>query len=148
MPIYESRVLLPGPQERVFEFLTRPANLQQISPPEVQMVFVEAPDVISLGSRLVFQIQVYGQVQKFEHEIVEFEAPNRIREQAVTTPMKSWIQDYILEPGEDGLIVLVNRIEFEPPGGLLGFILTSERIVANLEEGKAFREEALQKALQ
>jgi ligand-binding SRPBCC domain-containing protein len=87
-------------------------------------------------------------VQQYEHEIDEFEAPHRFREQAIKTPMKSWRQDYILEPGENGLVVLLNRIEFEPPGGLLGFILTPERIIANLEEGKSYREEALQKALQ
>jgi ligand-binding SRPBCC domain-containing protein len=147
MPVYESRIPLPGPVDRVFDFITRPANLQLISPPEVQMAFLEAPEVIRLGSRLVFQVQVYGQVQRFEHEIVEFEAPTRFREKAVSTPMKSWIQDYVLEPAEDGLIVLVNRIEFEPPGGLLGFILTPERILANLEEGYAHRKEALQRAL-
>lgn len=148
MPVYESRVPLPGPAERVFDFLSRPANLQRISPPDVQMAFVEAPEVIELGSRLIFKIHVYGQVQQFEHEIVEFERPVRFREKAVSTPMKSWIQDYILEPDEDGLVVLVNRIEFEPPGGLLGFILTPDRIIANLEEGHPFRADALLKALQ
>lgn len=147
MPVYESRIPLPGPGARVFDFITRPANLQLISPPDVQMAFVDAPEVIQLGSRLIFKIQVYGQVQQFEHEIVEFESPHRFREKAIATPMKLWIQDYILEPGENGLIVLVNRIEFEPPGGLLGFILTTERILANLEEGYLHRRDALQKAL-
>ena len=148
MAVYENRILLPGPSERVFDFLTRPENMQKISPPEIQMALIEAPDVLSLGSRLVFKIQVYGQVQEFEHEIIEFDRPNRFRERAVSTPMKSWVQDYILEPGENGLITLFSRVEFEPPGGFLGYILTPERILANLEEGHAHREEALQKALQ
>jgi ligand-binding SRPBCC domain-containing protein len=148
MQVYESRIALPGPAERVFDFLTRPANLQRISPPEVQMAFIEAPEVISLGSKLVFKIQVYGQVQQFEHEIVEFDRPHKFREKAVVTPMKSWIQDYILERGENGGVVLFNRIEFEPPGGLLGFILTPQLIIANLDEGHPYRQEALLKALQ
>lgn len=147
MPVYESRIPLTGPVERVFDFISRPANLQRISPPEVQMAFVNAPEVITLGSKLVFKIHVYGQVQQFEHEIVEFESPFRFREKAISTPMKSWIQDYILEPGEEGLVVLRNRIEFEPPGGLLGFILTSDTILQNLEDSHAHRREALQKAL-
>ena len=147
MPLYESRIPLSGPVERVFEFLTRPVNLQKISPPEVQLSYVQAPEVISLGSKLVFKIHVYGQVQQFEHEIIEFEQPFRFRERAVVTPMKSWIQDYILEPGENGAVTLLNRIEFEPPGGLLGFILTEDRILANLEDGHHHRKTALQKAL-
>ena len=48
---------------------------------------------------------------------IEFDRPNRFREKALVTPMKSWVQDYILEPGENGLVVLHTRIEFEPPGG-------------------------------
>jgi ligand-binding SRPBCC domain-containing protein len=148
MQVYESRIVLPGPAERVFDFLIRPANMQQISPPEVQMAFIEAPEVISLGSKLVFKIQVYGQVQQFEHEIVEFDRPNKFREKAVVTPMKSWIQDYILEPGDSGSVVLYNRIEFEPPGGVLGFIVTPQLIMTNLEEGHPYRQEALLKALQ
>lgn len=147
MPIFESRVPLSGPMERVFDFIIRPANMQLISPPEVQMAFIEAPEVIELGSRLVFKIHVFGQVQQFEHEIVEFQSPLRFREMAVATPMKTWIQDYILEPDDQGQVVLLNRVEFEPPGGLLGYILTPERILANLEEGFAHRREALQKAL-
>ena len=55
MPVYESRIPLPGPGERLFDFITRPANMQLISPPEVQMAFVNAPEVIQLGSRLVFK---------------------------------------------------------------------------------------------
>lgn len=148
MPVYESQMSLPGTVEIVFDFLSRPANLQRISPPSVQMAFVDPPEVITLGSRLVFKIQVFGQVQQFEHEVVEFDRPNRIREKAIATPMKSWIQDHILEPGESGLVVLHSRIEFEPPGGMLGYILTPDRIIANLQEGHEHRKEALQKALQ
>ncbi len=148
MPVFESRISLPGPSERVFDFLTRPVNLQKISPPEIQMALVQAPEVLSLGSRLQFKIHVYGQVQEFEHEIIEFDRPTRFREKAISTPMKSWIQDYIVEPGAGGLVVLLSRVEFEPPGGFLGYILTPERILANLEESHAHREAALQKALQ
>lgn len=147
MPNYESRMSLPGTAESVFEFLTRPANLQRISPPEVQMAFVEAPEVISLGSKLIFKIHVYGQVQQFEHEIVEFDQPNRFREKAIVTPMKSWTQDYILEPGDHGEVVLCNHIEFEPPGGLLGFILTPEVIIENLKDQYEHRRKALRAAL-
>jgi len=147
MPVYESRIALPGSAQRVFDFLIRPANLQLISPPDVQMAFIEAPEVISLGSKLVFKIQVYGQVQQFEHKIVEFDTPHKFREEAIVTPMKSWIQDYILETGDGSEVVLLNRITFEPPGGLLGFILTSDRIMENLKDGHDYRRDALQKAL-
>ena len=55
MPVFESRISLPGPSERVFDFLTRPANLQKISPPEIQMALVQAPEVHTPGRRLPFK---------------------------------------------------------------------------------------------
>jgi ligand-binding SRPBCC domain-containing protein len=147
MPSYESRMSLPGSAESVFDFLIRPANLARISPPEVQMAIVEAPEVLSLGSRLVFKIHVYGQVQQFEHEIVEFSPPRLLREKAIVTPMKSWSQEYTLEPGDHGEVILCNRIEFEPPGGLLGFIVTPDLIISNLKDQHEHRHKALRDAL-
>lgn len=148
MPVYETQIPLSSTAERLFDFLSRPANLAQLSPPAVQLTFVDPPEVISLGSEIVFKIQVFGQVQQFVHEIVAFERPNLIRENAIATPMKSWTQEYQIEPADGGLVTLTTRIEFEPPGGMLGFILTPDRIIANLKENHEHRRDALQKALQ
>ena len=147
MPVYESQVPLRGPSERIFDFLTRPANMKLISPPEVQMSIVEAPEVLSLGSKIVFKVVVYGHVQQFEHEIIDFESPTRFREKAIVTPMKSWQQEYSLQPSDNDEVILCTRIEFEPPGGMLGFILTEDRILETLKDNHQYRREALQKAL-
>lgn len=148
MPVYETQIPLSATAERVFDFLSRPANLAQLSPPAVQLTFVDAPEVISLGTELVFKIQVFGQVQQFVHEIVAYDRPHLIRENAIATPMKSWTQEYVIQPGDNGHATLTTRIEFEPPGGMLGFLLTPDRIIANLKENHEHRRDALQKALQ
>lgn len=49
-------------------------------------------------------------------------------------PLGSWIHDYLLEPAEHG-VTLVNKIAFAPPGGMLGMILTEQRLRDQLEEG-------------
>jgi ligand-binding SRPBCC domain-containing protein len=60
-------------------------------------------------------------------------------------PLQLWLNDYIVEPADDGGAILVNRIEFEPPPGLLGLIATSSRIIDALEDGFDFRAKALKK---
>ncbi|MEK6260045.1 MAG: SRPBCC family protein [Planctomycetota bacterium] len=145
MPLFESRAPLNATSEQIFEFILQPANLQAIAPPETQFVFVNPPKVIELGSRLTCKVQAYGMVQQLSYEIVELIAPHRFRELMVEGPLRLWIHDYIVEPNPTGGVSLVNRIEFEPPGGLMGFIVTADKILEALEDGFHHRRKALQK---
>jgi ligand-binding SRPBCC domain-containing protein len=119
MPVFESRTPLNATSEQVFEYILQPANLQAIAPPETQFVFVNPPQVIVLGSRLTCKVQAYGMVQQLSYEIVE--------------------------PNPEGGVSLINRIEFEPPGGLIGFIVTADKILDALEDGFHHRRKVLQK---
>ena len=51
MPIFEAETLVTGPPDKVFDFLVRPANLLQVSPPELHLRLVEGPERLSLGAR-------------------------------------------------------------------------------------------------
>lgn len=145
MPMFESRTPLKATQEQVFEFILRPANLQAIAPPETQFVFVQPPEVIELGSRLTCKVQAYGVVQQLSYEIVELVPPHQFREEMVEGPLRLWLHDYIVEPNAAGGVTLINRIEFEPPGGLMGLIVTPNKILEALEDGFHHRGQQLQK---
>ena len=145
MPQLESRTTLNASPEQVFNYILRPLNLQAIAPPETQLVYVQPPLVIELGSRLVCKVQAYGMVQQMSYEIVELVSPLRYREKMVEGPLRLWLNDYIVEPSSDGGVTLINRIEFEPPAGLLGLIATARRISEALEDGFDHRAKALQK---
>lgn len=148
MPVFECRTEVSVTPERLFDFITRVSNMQAVSPPEVDMVIVEAPEVIALGSKLVFKVQAFGVAQQLIHEIVEFERPRSFREKMTKGPLSAWIHDYTVEPVGAQHAALINRIEFEPPGGMLGMLLTADRILSRLEDGYAHRSEALKKALE
>ena len=49
MPYFESVTLLSHPAARVFDFLSVPANLIEVTPPELNMRLVEAPERLYLG---------------------------------------------------------------------------------------------------
>ena len=146
MPIFECRTDLQTSPEQLFEFLVRPENLQKIAPPQMQFVFVEPPEFIRLGCRLTCKAQAYGMIQQLTYEIVEFNSPKQFREKMVDGPLKQWLHDYIVEPhSAPDAVTLVNRIDFEPPGGLLGFVVTADKILEALEDGFDHRREELQK---
>ena len=146
MPVFESRTELNASVDQVFNFIVRPANLQAIAPPDMQFVFVQPPEIIALGSRLTCKAQAYGMIQQLTYEIVDWKSPHQFREKMVEGPLPHWLHDYIIEPhANSDLVTLVNRIEFEPPGGLMGFIVTAEKILDALEDGFDYRRKALQK---
>jgi ligand-binding SRPBCC domain-containing protein len=145
MPQFESRTSLNTTPESLFEYILRPANLQKIAPPETQFVFVEPPELIELGSRLTCKVQAYGIVQQLTYEIVELVSPHRFREKMVDGPLRLWLHDYIVEPNPGGGVTLVNRIEFEPPGGLMGFVVTADKILDALDDGFYHRGNELKK---
>lgn len=148
MPVFECRTEVGVSPKTLFEFITNVANMKAIAPSDVDMTIIEAPDELALGSKIVFQVQAFGVKQQLVHEVVEFQSPERFREKMVKGPMTAWTHDYIVEPHGTTGAALTNRIEFEPPGGMLGMLLTADRILGHLEEDYARRSEALKKALQ
>lgn len=148
MPVFECRTELKVSPETLFDFVTRVSNMQAVAPSEVNMTIVEAPEILSLGSKLIFKIQAYGVSQQLIHEIVSFDRPTGFREKMIKGPLSAWTHDYIIDPNGSNQCVLLNRIEFEPPSGMLGMLLTADRIMNQLEDGYAHRSEALKKALE
>ncbi|MGE5191025.1 MAG: SRPBCC family protein [Deltaproteobacteria bacterium] len=147
MPIFETSVALECPRERAFEFLLRPANVALISPPELGLSFINAPEVVELGSRIEFKIQGYGQVQTMVHEITGLVHPQRITETQIRGLFAKWVHEHAFETNEQGQVIVIDRIDFKPPAGLLGLLVTADKILDQLEEGFAHRHTRLQKLL-
>ena len=43
------------------------------------------------------------------------------------------MHQHLLEEGPAGHVVSIDRIDFEPPGGLIGFLVTKRKIIDQLE---------------
>jgi len=144
---FKSSVTVDCPPEEVFDFLLRPDNIVRISPPEMGLNFTKAPEVLELGSILEFSVLAHGQVQRLAHEITHFESPVRFVEKQVEGPFKHWVHEHIFAVDEQGSVTVTDRIEFKPPGGLIGLLVTENKILESLDDGFAHRHEQLQKLL-
>ncbi|GIX03862.1 MAG: hypothetical protein KatS3mg113_0868 [Planctomycetaceae bacterium] len=142
MAVFESHTpLMCSPQE-LFDFLILPKNLEELSEDD-QLVLISAPEKLSLGASLVFEIRGFGLVKRVEHAITRFDPPRGFREEMVSGPLQHWQHDYILEPLEPRGVTLINRIEFTPPSGFLGLILNEKRLLDHLADVHAQRQQAL-----
>ena len=148
MAEFEASVTISAAAETVFDFLLRPANLERISPPDMAIRFLDAPERIEHGHLLEFDFDGFGMVQRIVHEIITLEPPLLFTERQVTGPLKRWVHEHRVEPVASGEVLVVDRIEFEPPGGLLGMMLTESRIVSTLREGFEHRHRELRRLLE
>jgi ligand-binding SRPBCC domain-containing protein len=147
MAQFETRITLPQSRESVFEFLIRTENLLQMIPPDAGMRVVSIPNVLQCGSRLEFQMTAFGQSLKIVHEITELAAPGRLVEEQIQGLFKRWVHEHLVEEDPAGHVVAVDRIDFEPPAGVLGFLVTKRKIIEQLEGLFAHRHQQMRKVL-
>jgi len=147
MALFEDELILNCHIDEVFDFLIRPANVIRVSDPSTGLRFVDPPEVIGLGTRLHLELMGMGQVQKGEHEIVAFTPPQLIVEEQRKGVMKKWRHEHIFE-AQGRSTRLVDRIEFEPPGGIVGFLLTENKIMGLLEDSFFYRQKQLKRFLE
>ena len=147
MPQFETSLTLPRPPEDLFDFLARPANIVKISPQGIGLTFLSAPEIVEAGSRIEFKVQGWGQVQQMIHEIIAFDRPHQFIEKQVKGPFKHWIHEHHFATNADGHTVVTDQIEFEPPGGLIGLLITKTKILDHLEDAFYHRHAQLRKLL-
>jgi ligand-binding SRPBCC domain-containing protein len=71
-------------------------------------------------------------------EVVVLEEGQRIVEEQRQGPFRAWRHERRFTALSAGETEVSERIDYEPPGGLLGLVLTAARIEADLE--RAYRE--------
>ncbi len=147
MESFETSITLPVSVQAAFDFLIQPVNIKRISPPDVGLFFVKAPERLSLSAQMEFKVQAFGLARDVVHEITTFDEPDSFTEQQVSGPLGSWSHHHLFENLDDRSVRITDRIEFEPPGGIVGLVITADRILENLEEGFEFRYEQLEKLL-
>ncbi len=128
-------------------FLGQTANLSQISNPDLELEVVSAPPEVTLGERIEFRITAYGFKQRATHEYITV-AEDTIIELQVDGPLRAWRHAQRIEINGDGECRLIDEIDFEPPGGMLGFLLTEARIRESIQEGMEHRYSVLQELIE
>lgn len=145
MANFEISVQLASPVSAVFDFFLNPHNRPLVSPPGAGMVIIQSPNPLVVGGVLEFKVQGMGMVQALAHEIVELQPNVMMFERQVKGPLKSFSHRHRFVSDGDSRMTLIDEIEFEPPGGILGLLATEEKLLDNFEDGFYFRNEELAK---
>ena len=147
MPHFEMVENLPAPLSRVFDFFSRPANLVTISPPELHFQLLSGPEQLHLGARVSLQGRRWGLSQRLVSEVTIWEPENRFVDEQREGPFKKWIHTHQFEALPDGGTRVTDRIDYEPPGGMLGFVVTVKAVERDLKWIFEYRREKLMELL-
>jgi ligand-binding SRPBCC domain-containing protein len=134
------------PVAEVFDFFAQPANLVRVSPPELHMRLVEGPERLALGSRITLKGRRWGIPHRVVSEVTAFEPGVRFVDEQRRGPFARWVHSHRFEAVPEGTLVH-DQIEFEPPGGVLGLLITARRIESELAAIFAYREKKLRELL-
>lgn len=147
MPVFTHATDVNCPAAKAWDFLIHPANLVQVTPPELGMQLVEGPSVLAQGARIVLLGRRWGVSQRIVSEVTAWEEGSSFRDEQREGPFKKWAHTHRVEPAGTGTR-LYDEINFEPPGGMLGFLVTGARVLRELETVFAYREKKIKELLE
>jgi ligand-binding SRPBCC domain-containing protein len=146
MPVFEAATTIARPLPEVFEFFLRPANLPRVSPPELHLQLVEGPERLAVGARVTLVGRRWGVPQRVTSEVTVLEENVCFQDEQREGPFKKFVHAHHFAEVPGGTRV-ADRIEFEPPGGLLGLLVTAAFIERDLRWIFAYRGQKLEELL-
>lgn len=132
---FEASVILPGARDKAFEYLRRPANLLKMFPSKAtDNLSMKVPEVMNVGELIEFQVKAMGSQFQFVHEVTQVAPSERIVLQQIQGPFKAWVQEQHFADSECGNTLLTSIVRFDPPGGMLGFVVTRKLVMSQLKQ--------------
>src|SRR4051794_29937538 len=123
MPLFDASLVLTREPAVVFDWFTRPALMIRTAPPELSLRLVEAPERLFLGAKVVLAGRRWGVPHRATTEVTACQPPALLVERQLQGPFRRWVATHHFGPVDGGTQVQA-RVEFEPPGGLLGLTVT------------------------
>jgi ligand-binding SRPBCC domain-containing protein len=142
--VFKSEVIVNELPEKVLKFFLNPHNLVEISLPKLQLTMLDAPDEVQIGTEVQFQVTHFGQDLPATHEVISI-SEDCITERQIKGVMKEFEQERRFAAADGGGCRVTSTINFTGPGGLIGAIMTEDRIKSSLNDAFEFQNEALQK---
>jgi ligand-binding SRPBCC domain-containing protein len=142
MPHYTATSTVACPLPDLFAFFSKPKNLLHLAPPDLNLELISGPEIMHVGARLVWKGRRWGISQQIIQEVAIFEQEKRIELDQKQGPFARWRHAHHFT-ADNISTVIVEKIDFEPPGGMLGFLVTANTIRKDLDKLTAYREKRL-----
>lgn len=149
MAVYQlyEEMELPASPEQVWDFISSPENLKEITPDYMGFVIStpNLPKKIYPGLMISYKVSpLLGIKMNWLTEITQVKEPYYFVDEQRAGPYALWHHEHRLSPTDRG-VLMIDLVTYRPPGGPLGDLARRLFIRKQLEGIFRYREEALGK---
>lgn len=119
MSVYERSFKVNAPLSEVAAFHDDPVSLIAITPPPVRVTIQRFDRPVRAGSRVIFRLSVGLFGVTWDGTIAEYVDQRYFRDVQNKGPFGAWSHTHAFVAEADGTRV-IDRVEYEPPLGLIG----------------------------
>lgn len=129
--ILEREQTIDRPREEVFDFFADAANLERITPPQLNFhIVTPQPIRIEKGTLIDYKLKLRGLPMKWRTEISVWDPPYEFVDRQISGPYTQWIHRHTFtEIGENKTLIgdeVKYRLPLAPLGDLAHFIVRRE----------------------
>ena len=135
--------VLNKPAEEVFSFFADAANLELITPPELEFrIITPLPIKMGKGTLIDYRIRLNGIPFNWKTEITEWEPPYRFVDTQLKGPYRVWIHEHTFTTSGIGTIMR-DVVSYLPPGRIFEPVISSLFVRKKLERIFDYRQEKI-----
>lgn len=144
MYILERKQFVDVSQEVAWKFLQHPANLNVITPPDLNFkIITDVPEVMYSGLIVEYRVSIpFAGTHTWVTEIKHIREGISFVDEQRLGPYRFWYHYHEIEPRENG-VLLTDRVHYEPPFGPLGKLVHWLYIKKTLKRIFDYREQQL-----
>lgn len=118
--VFESRQTVTAPLDEVFDFFSRPENLERITPPSLGFEILTPPPIaMREGALIDYALTVKGVPMHWRTLITCYEPPHRFVDEQLKGPYAFWRHEHRFEAVSEGTRI-VDEVRYALPFGPLG----------------------------
>lgn len=130
--ILKRDVTVPHELAKVFDFFSRPENLEVITPPTMKMTFLTpSPIPMHVGSIIDYVIKLNGLSLRWTTAISEYDPPYRFVDVQLQGPYSLWHHAHNFEDVEEGTRIM-DEVRYVMPLGPLGALVNFIKVKHDL----------------
>ena len=138
---------IPSTVEKVWEFISSPKNLKEITPPHMgfDITSRNLPDKMYPGMIITYKVSPFlGIKMTWVTEITQVREKEFFVDEQRSGPYTLWHHQHHIEPVEGG-VLMTDIVTYKPPFGILGALANYLFISKQLKGIFDFREKALER---